>query len=218
MIHEYLVNVPPQLREVVLVDPSAPLPSVPSRATAPDESPKECQACKADHETLLAVLNSLSEVATDLETQQSQRLQEMQQVAVELAMAVASRLAHEQLEAGNLGVESLVRQAVERLKTTEPVTVFLHPKDLELLKTRLAKVQPRPADLAKLRLAADPQLARGNCRAEAGDTSVVLDVQEQLSAIRRHLLDALPEAVLDRRRQQAAENALKRFPDRRHTA
>ena len=163
-------------------------------------------------------MGNLGEVATDLQQQQSQRLEEMQQVAVELAVAIALRLVHERIEAGDYAVETLIRQAVETLKTTQQVTIYLHPQDLALLENRLAKAHPPAADLVKLRLVGDPLLGRGDCRAEAGDTGVLAQVQEQLAGIRKHLLEKLPEATLDRRRPLPADRPLKRFPDRRHTA
>ena len=59
----------------------------------------------------------------------------MQKLAVELAVAIASRLLHDQIQAGDYPVENLVRTVVERLDTPQPVTVFLHPEDLAALMT-----------------------------------------------------------------------------------
>jgi flagellar biosynthesis/type III secretory pathway protein FliH len=219
VFHELLLTVPRQLREVVLADSSAPLPSAAEQAIAPrQETAQEIQARKAEQEALQRLMSNLEEVATELQQQQSQRLEEMRQVAVELAVAIASRLVHERIEAGDYAVETLIRQAVESLKTTQPITIYLHPQDLALLENRLAKTHPPPTDLVKLRLVGDPLLGRGDCRAEAGDTGVLAQVQEQLVGIRKHLLEKLPEATLERRRPLPADRPLKRFPDRRHTA
>jgi flagellar biosynthesis/type III secretory pathway protein FliH len=71
-------------------------------------------------------------------------------------------------------------------------------------------------DTEELRLVADPALARGDCRAETGDVAVLANLDEHLAEIRRDLLQALPEAEVERRR--GGERALRRFPERRHTA
>jgi flagellar biosynthesis/type III secretory pathway protein FliH len=94
----------------------------------------------------------------------------------------------------------------------------LHPLDLALLEKRLAADGAAPFDRAALRLAGDAGLGRGGCRAEAGDLHVVARVEEQLADIRRHLLETLSAATLDRRKPLPPERALRRYPDRRHTA
>ena len=208
---------PGQLREVVLVDASAPIAKGPE-ASQPATDPALEKLRKEEQEALQRLLSNLGEVASELQAQECQRLEEMQQVAVELAVAIASRLVYERIEAGDYAVETLVRQAVEGLKTNQPITIHLNPHDLELLEKRLATIQPQPQDLVKLRFIGDGQLGRGDCRAEAGETGVLSKVQEQLAGIRKHLLETLPEATLDRRRPLPAARRLKRYPDRRHTA
>ncbi len=219
MIHELLLVVPGQLREVELVDPAAPLIGEDVHAQEKkNEAARANQLSAEEQELLRRLATNLTESVFDIQEQQSRRLEEMQQVAVELAIAVASHLVHERIEAGDYAVERLVRQAVERLKTTQPVTIYLNPLDVQLLEKRLAKCQPPALDLVHLHLVGDALLKRGDCRAEAGDTCALSDMQEQLAGIRRHLLEALPEATLDRRRPMPADRAFRRFPDRRHTA
>jgi flagellar biosynthesis/type III secretory pathway protein FliH len=210
---ELLLPVGRPLRDVVVTDPAAPLPPV---GPSPEELARAEKQRREEQEALRRVLGRLEEVAAELLAQQRQRLQEMQTVAVELAAAVASRLVHERIEAGDFAVETLVRRAVEKLQTTQPVTVTLHPQDLELLEKRLGG-QPA-GDIARLRLVGNATLGRGDCRAEAGDEGVQAVLAEQIAEMRRHLLEALPDAAVDRRRPPSPERPLKRFPDRRHTA
>ena len=217
MAHEFLLTVPARLRDVVLVDPAAGNSDGPDlkESNGPQQ---ELQLSKEEQEALQRVLNGLVEVANELQAQEYQRLEEMQQVAVELAVAIASHVVHERIEAGDYAVEALVRKAAAGLKTAQPITIYLHPLDLELLEKRLAKMQPPAPDLTKLRFIGDALLGQGDCRAEAGDIGVLSQVQEHLTGIRKQLLETLPEALLDRRRSLPAARRLKRFPDRRHTA
>jgi flagellar biosynthesis/type III secretory pathway protein FliH len=218
VIHELLIHVPGRLREVVLADASAPIIHEPEQPTAPVKDPVQEKLREEEHQAFQRLLANLGEVATELQTQECQRLEEMQQVAVELAVAIASRLVHERIAAGDYAVETLVREAISGLKTAQPITIHLNPQDLDLLEKRLAKIQPPPPDLNKLQFVADAQVGRGDCQAETGETSVLSQIQEQLGGIRKHLLETLPEATLDRRRPLPAARRLKRFPDRRHTA
>jgi flagellar assembly protein FliH len=213
MIYELIVPLRAPLTDVTLMN-EAESPRA-SAAPAPPPGPDPQQLEKEAREALQRVMNRLVEVAEELQDQQRQRLEEMQRAAVELAVAVASRLVHERLDKGEFAVEALVRQAVDRLGVNQPVTVYLHPSDLALLEKRLATGSHPALNLTALRLTADASLGRGDCRAEAGDLSVLAKMQEGLADIRRHLLDTLPEATVDRRRP---DHPLRRFPDRRQTA
>jgi flagellar biosynthesis/type III secretory pathway protein FliH len=213
VIHELLLPVPPHLREVVLADPVVPLPP-PLPTTPPVNDDQERLRIQQEQEAVQGVLTHLTEVAAELHAQQRQRLEEMQQVAVDLAIAVASRLLHERIAAGDFAVESLVREAVKRLPATQPVTVRLHPLDLQLLEKRMGPNALLVPDAA-VRLVADASLERGDCRADAGEVGVLSQMREQLGEIRRHVLETLPAATLDRRQP---DRGLRRFPDRRNTA
>ena len=223
-----------------MADPSAPLvpvgrPAAPPRpepepepesapppAVAADEAPREAervraeQAAREQRERLESVLGRLSDVARDLHASQRGRLDEMQRVAVELAVAVASHVLYERLESGTFPIEELVRAAVKRLEPRQAVTVRLHPDDLALLERRTSEEPLFALDTEELRLAADPSLARGDCRAETGDVAVLANLAEHLAEVRRDLLQALPEAEVERRKRRRA--GLRRYPDRRATA
>src|SRR5579884_3713825 len=175
---------------VLLTDPSAPLESVchvgrplpvpePEPAPAPviDAAPaapeaqpnREEQAAREERERLDGVLGQLLDVARDLKSAQRGRLEEMQRVAIELAVAVASHVLYERLESGEFPIEELVRAAVKRLEPRQAVTVRLHPEDVALLERRTAEEPLFALDTEDLRLVADPKLGRGDCRAETGD-------------------------------------------------
>jgi len=132
---------------VTLADPSAPLPPVRRPAPPPEPVPEPVavvpveqerraeQAAREERERLDGVLGQLLDVARDLRSAQRGRLEEMQRVAVELAVAVASNLLYERIESGDYPIEELVRDAVRRLEPRQAVTVRLHPEDLALLET-----------------------------------------------------------------------------------
>jgi flagellar biosynthesis/type III secretory pathway protein FliH len=93
-------------------------------------------------------------------------------------------------------VETLARQAAARLNTDEPITLRLHPADLELLEKRLDG-KPLFAPDANIRLVGDPTLGRGDCRAEAGENVVLAELRAQLVDVRRELLRSLGHAELE---------------------
>ncbi len=245
MIHEAVIPFRSGPVCVALADPSAPLVPVgrpaarqhrdpePERhseaevAAAPElgtvaalqdaEKAQAEQAAREERERLEAVLGRLTDVARDLCAAQRGRLDEMQKVAVELAVAIASQVLYERLESGNFPIEELVRAAVKRMEPRQAVTVRLHPDDLALLERRTAEEPLFALDTEELRLVGDASLSRGDCRAETGDVAVLANLGEFLAEVRSDLLKALPESEVERRRAGGDRN-LRRFPDRRHTA
>jgi flagellar assembly protein FliH len=153
------------------------------------------QRLREEGEALKRILTSLQNAAQAVATQQMEQLAEVRRVTVELAVAIASRLIHERILAGQFGVETLVRQVLEKLEPRQPIAVRLHPDDLALLKRRLPAGDPL-ANLEndKVRFVADPALSRGDCRAEAGDVRIVSHLQGQLEEIRQHLLRSVGHA------------------------
>lgn len=228
MVYEATISFRSVLQGVVLADPSAPFPAVSLSAGEPPVPSHEDQQlqreatqsrqAQQEREAIEQVLARLTDVARTFEAQQRHRLGEMQQAAVELAIAVAGRLLHDKIEAGDFPVETLVREVVERLGPRQPVSVFLHPDDIALLQQRLGEKQALFPEATVVRLVPDAALKRGDCRAEAGEVSVLSHLEVQLNDLRQQLLGSLIDAEIERRKALPGDRNLRRFPDRRQTA
>lgn len=128
----------------------------------------------------------------ELETRRQQFQAEWEQAAVELAVAISSRLLQERVERGDFPVDRLVALAVSRLAARGPVVVRLHPTDLEFLNDMSEGRPPWPAT-SEVKLIADPALARSQCRADAAGLGVSAQWEDMLADMRRHLLEALDD-------------------------
>ncbi len=181
--HELIVPLQAALAGLAVGDPPARGPDKPP---APRPQPA---TEKADDTT--RALAGLAAAAQTLKVRHERDLHELQRVAVELAVAVASRLVHGRITANEFPVEELVRKAVARLAGEPRVVVRLHPEDLALLKKRLGGQTPTPAG-AEVQLAADPTVGRGDCRAEGGPVVVLSRLEAQLADIRERLLETIP--------------------------
>lgn len=176
----------------------------------------EDQRLREERSAIERTLAGMTDVAEDLRAQQRQRLAEMQQLAVELAITVAGQLVHQRIAAGAFGVESLVQKVVDRLETTQAVTVYLHPDDVTLLEQRLGEGRPL-LENNEYRLVGDPSLGRGDCRAETDEHSIHAHLEQQIADIRKHLLQHLPDAEVERRHAAPRNTTLRHFPERRHS-
>jgi flagellar biosynthesis/type III secretory pathway protein FliH len=162
------------------------------------------------------LLESLQESLQELHARRQQSLAELQELAVELAVAVAAHVTRGAIDRQEHGVEPLVREALDRLGASGPVRVSLHPLDLP----RLQAAWQRPGDgpPAMVECVADPGTPRGTCRVTEGVRAVAFDWRTHLDDLRALLLEELEHAQTERRGSQAADQRIKRFPDRRETA
>jgi hypothetical protein len=229
MIHEVAIPFHAAVRGVAVIDPALPLePLPPSPQAAPPPRPVELppvepppappaqdRQAEEDRRAIAEVLDGLMEVGQELRAQQRQRLDEMQQVSVELAVTIASHLLQQSIEAGDYPIAKVVRQVTERLEAKQAVTVFLHPLDVTLLESNLGN-HTLFDDGRSVSVVADASLNRGDCRAETGDMSLLSNLQEHLAGVRDMLLNSLAEAEIERRKP--GEQNLRRFPDRRQIA
>jgi len=194
-------------------------PAEPVAASFPDQSGQPVRAAPPPPPDIRPLLESLGEQLAILNQRRQQSLLEMQQVALELSVAVASQLVFQAIDREQFQVEELVRQAVQSLRLEAIPTVHLHPKDLELLQKRIVQ-QPLPGWTPdEVQLHGDPGIARGGCRVES-DTGrmLVSDIGLRLSEIRRHWMEELDDSQVERRRNAGEGSSLRRFPDRREIA
>ncbi|MBX3436546.1 MAG: hypothetical protein KF861_03580 [Planctomycetaceae bacterium] len=164
-----------------------------------------------------AMREAVEQAVEDAEQLRRQSLQEFQQLAVELAVAIAGELVFRVIDAEQFGVESLVSAAVDRLGLDSPLLVSLHPLDVQLLESQTGD-KPGESRRGGLTVRPDPTLPRGHCRATNGTTALLSEFGSRLDDIRELLWEGLDDAQIERRQTAGIGAALKRFPDRRQTA
>jgi hypothetical protein len=207
-----------RLADAVPVSPTAPLPPVRRKAHAAPISPPPANPAPApavaptppadpadfwrsdiarelttDRERIEAVLGRLQDAAAGLRADQTERLQAWQRAAVELAVAMATRLLHDRVEAGDFPVEAKVRDMIAELGGDAPATVHLNPADLALLESRLGG-EPLLPGQGDPRLVADDTLGRADCRVEVKEAFLVSEVTRELQELRDDLLRRLGHA------------------------
>jgi len=160
------------------------------------------------------LLESIHEAVAELEARRKNSLIELQEVAVELAMAAAGHVVRQALDQGQFAVGAIIDEMLQRISPHEPVRITLHPEDLRLLTA--AGPTPWPEGLVEFR--PDASTPRGKCRAVAGSRTVISDWRTHLQEARAALHEELEHAQIERRGAEAADQRVKRFPDRRETA
>jgi flagellar biosynthesis/type III secretory pathway protein FliH len=169
------------------------------------------RAAGADQAVLVAcesvnrLLRQLNEQLQALEQQRSQSLEELQRVAIDLAMFATSQILQREVQANEFPIEKLVQMALERLGVHQPLVFRLHPQDLRQLQTVLARAEVTWSLPEGVRLLADPAQPRGSCFADAGEFGLLSTLEQQLEDLQRSLREGLEDAQTERRTSGAAD-------------
>ena len=166
---------------------------------------------------LQQLLADAAEAVQELQTQQRQSLGEMQEVAVELAVAAASWLVGVAIDRGMFAVDDLIMKSLEHLELNQSVNIKLNPADHELLQT-LMNEPGSPSQLDQVSYAGDESISRGSMRVESGRRILLTDMNSRLEEVRRTWMEKLDDSQIERREDGSASRTLRRFPERRETA
>jgi len=151
---------------------------------------RELELLRRERDAWRQGLAELQRAKAQVDAQLSAIIGDVREAAVELAHAIASKLVFQQLESGAFPTERLVAEVLGRLNTREPTTIRLHPADLEVVQRADEALKALDPE-GHLRLIADPKLSRGDCKAVAGEITVVYDLHRQIEEIRRELLSTV---------------------------
>ncbi|WP_075095812.1 FliH/SctL family protein [Planctomyces sp. SH-PL14] len=213
----YTLSTSTPLRQIQVRVADGDLDVAATSAPPPPPPPPPPPVAPPPTEDLRPLLMGLEETVREFEERRQQSLGELQQLAVELAVAVASHVIAKAVEAEQFDVTGLVQRLIDRLGLEAPLRVSLHPRDLQLFNAQIAR-DPATWKDRQLTLIPDPSLPRGSCRGEAPQGSVLSDASLHLAELRRHLLEGLDDAEIERRQAAPTDRGLRRFPDRRETA
>jgi flagellar biosynthesis/type III secretory pathway protein FliH len=173
----------------------APAPATAQAAPpAPDASQAEItRQLQADRDRIEAVLAEIQSDVASLRKERAARVGELQRVAIELALTIASRLLHERVVSGDFPIDAKVSDMIAQIGEDAVVSVHLNPADLELLKDRLGG-EPLSPDRDNPKFVPDASLARGACQVEGRESMLLSDVSRDLQEIREDLLRSLDNA------------------------
>lgn len=150
---------------------------------------QERAALQLERANLARSLLELQQAARRGDEQLNSLFGEVREATVELAHAIAAKLIFEQIERDRFPIANLVHEVLARLPARDAAIVRLHPDDLALL-NEFPTIRGS-GDERSLQYLADATLARGDCRATAGEIKVVYELRHQIEEIRRQLLSTV---------------------------
>ncbi len=115
-----------------------------------------------------------------LESPFNQLDETVEQSLVQLAIALARQVIRREIKTDPGQIIAVVREAVQALPVaSQKLTLFLHPEDVELVRSTLALDEVSPP----WKLIEDPLLTRGGCKLETETSKIDASVENRLAAI-----------------------------------
>lgn len=164
--------------------------------------------------TLVEPLLRIAEEIEELQGRQRNSLQELQELAIEIAVDVAQRVTRTCIDRNGFGIDRLVQEVVDTLNPQETLSIQMHPDDIAGLSDA---VKEHGIDGTKILFRPNAAIHRGECRAETATLCLTNNIYTHLAQIRTKLLQNLENAQTERRQIADASPLLQRFPDRRAT-
>lgn len=159
----------------------------------PEPSKEAQQKNTLEKQQIERVIGQLREKSDTLFADRQERLQQWQTAAVELAASMATKLLHKEISSGEFRYDEMIRDMVSQMGDDVPLTVRLHPEDVEILEHRL-NGEPLLSRDRDPRVVPDIKLERGEVRIDGKESVLVSNVTRQLQTIRSELLRSLGNA------------------------
>jgi flagellar assembly protein FliH len=141
------------------------------------------QRARAELEPVLARMNA---AVAELAAMRSEMRWRAERDVVQLALLIAKRVLHRELNVDESAIAALARVAFEKLARAESYRVAVHPR----FANAVAAAVP-PGIAVKVHIAADPALEPGTLIIDSPEGSVDASIDTQLEEIGRGLADRL---------------------------
>ncbi|PVZ66723.1 FliH/SctL family protein [Pelagibaculum spongiae] len=124
-------------------------------------------------------------------TNSNSQLDQLQQEILQMVDCISRQVIGQQLKIAPEQILAVIHESLKLLNQAknaqsdeQPVTIYLHPQDVELIQ------QLAPAEAANWVLEMDPEITRGGCRVSRNVSEVDATLEQRYSAIAASLLDS----------------------------
>ena len=159
------------------------------------------------------LLENVLDQLKSLENTRVQNQSELQAVAIELSMVIASHIVKRELNADSLNLNKTVAQAIEQLLPTQEITIRVNPMDTVDLECVESCYRSELA--SGISFVQDDSIPRGGCLVSSNEAGLLSTLEARLENVRDTLLQGIEYARTEGRTTDGIGEALRRFPDRR---
>lgn len=144
-------------------------------------------------ERTTAAALAMGEALRELHETCGQMADEIERDAVELALALASKLVAGALEAQPERVIDVVRGALRRVADRRRIVVLVDPEDMEVVSGAVGELQAQAGGIELCDVQADRRVGRGGAVVRTAEGEIDATVETQLQQARELMLEALAD-------------------------
>lgn len=127
------------------------------------EGEKQAQALEAEARRLRS---EAKDVLAQAEQLRADTLVELEPDILRLTVGIAQRLVEEQLSVAPETILTMVRSSLEPVRHRESYTIYLNPRDAEVLTKHIGELESQLSPGAQIRIISDSGITVGGCRTE----------------------------------------------------
>ena len=142
-----------------------------------------------------AMLRRLAQTLEELTGLRDTMVRQTERELVQLSLAIARKVLHREVSVDPELTAALAHVALERIGTTAPATVRLHPDDY----ATVTAGQATPLGGRQVDVLPDPSVSRGGCLVESEFGFINASVDAQVDEIARAVLGEAPTPLVARR-------------------
>jgi flagellar assembly protein FliH len=151
------------------------------------------KAFQESQAVLLERLHNMEELLKRIETLKSRLLVDNEGALIRLVFLVASKIAIRDLSEGGDAVKGILASVVGEVQADETVVVKLSPEDLQFMEELQQKTGQKIESLERVKLVAQPEIARGGCLIETEFGTVNATVEERVERVWQALQSRIPQ-------------------------
>ncbi|HYK88133.1 MAG TPA: FliH/SctL family protein [Acidobacteriota bacterium] len=138
-----------------------------------------------------AIMRRYSDTLMELGRLRAELYEQVEGEVVKLALEVAKKIVHREVQADKEIIQTLVRIALSHVAEKTAVTVHLHPTDYNFILERKAELSQSDHGVREVALLADRSIERGGClvKTECGDIDA--RIEEEFREVERGFSEGL---------------------------
>lgn len=138
---------------------------------------------KAGLEEFTALMEEAKNLFTQLVNERRKLLESVEPELANLSISIAEKIIGAEVETNPDVVINIVKQAMEKMKSREEVTIKVHPDDLEHVQANRNVFAAMVEGIKDLDIIGDPRVDRGSCLIETNLGNTDARIKTQLGAI-----------------------------------
>lgn len=136
-----------------------------------------------------SLITNLQSIVQSAQNEKNKVINSTEDDIIELSTEVAKKIINNEISTNKKLIITFVKEAIKKLEDKEKITIYIHPSDLDLIKSHRAEFKELVDTIDAFHILPDELLEPGECRLESKSEIIDTDINYQLGEIKKKLLN-----------------------------